>query len=91
MLYILRICPMLYILRICHIAVGTPGRVLSLLQMGSLVPDGLRMFVLDEADALLSEGFYSDVTFIYDQLPRRKQVWVGESEKTQEAGGCVCH
>lgn len=32
------------------------------------------MFVLDEADTLLGESFYSDVTWIYDQLPKRKQV-----------------
>ena len=53
---------------------GTPGRISSLLQSGTLPARPLTMFVLDEADTLLGESFYSDVTWIYDQLPKRKQV-----------------
>eukprot|EP00798_Chlamydomonas_sp_ICE-L_P008552 gene8552-33985_t len=70
--------------KLCHIAVGTPGRVLSLLQSGSMVAEGIKMFVLDEADALLSESFYSDVTFIYDQMPRRKQVMAFSATYTKD-------
>ena len=73
--------------RVCHVVVGTPGRVCSLLQSSSLVTRDVAMFVLDEADCLLSDGFYSDVTFIYDQLPRRKQVGVGERGGAMEAEG----
>jgi ATP-dependent RNA helicase DDX20 len=32
------------------------------------------MFVLDEADTLLGDSFYADVTWVYDQLGKRKQV-----------------
>ena len=32
---------------------GTPGRVRQLLEEGSLLPDGIRTFVIDEADALM--------------------------------------
>ncbi|GFR40199.1 hypothetical protein Agub_g759, partial [Astrephomene gubernaculifera] len=48
--------------RLCHIAVGTPGRVCALLQSGRLAGGGLALLVLDEADSLLGEGFYEDVT-----------------------------
>ncbi len=39
--------------RACHVAVGTTGRVLSLIQRGALRCAALRMLVLDEADKLL--------------------------------------
>jgi superfamily II DNA/RNA helicase len=61
--------------RLVHVAVGTPGRLLALAEKGSLPCDRIALLVLDEADALLSDGFYGDVTAIYDLLPRRKQVW----------------
>lgn len=35
------------------------------------------MFVLDEADALLGDALYGEVTAIYDHLPKRKQVGPG--------------
>jgi len=54
--------------------VGTPGRLCQLMQAGSLRTDDITMFVLDEADALLGDSLYADVTWIYDLLPRRKQV-----------------
>jgi hypothetical protein len=60
--------------RLVHVAVGTPGRLVALAQAGTLACDSVSMLVLDEADALLGEGFYGDVTWLYDQLPRRKQV-----------------
>lgn len=45
-----------------------------MLQSGALPPRTISTLVLDEADTLLSEAFYSDVTWAYDQLPKRKQV-----------------
>lgn len=65
--------------RLVHIAVGTPGRLLQLTTEGALVTEHVSMFVLDEADALLGDNFYSDVTLIYDELPKRKQVRLGHS------------
>ncbi len=57
---------------------GTPGRVSSLLQSGALPAKPLSMLVLDEADQLMGDSFYTDVAWIYDQLPKRKQVSRGE-------------
>ncbi len=53
---------------------GTPGRLLSLIQNDTLKCDKIKMLVFDEADVLLGDGFYTDVTWLYEQLPKRKQV-----------------
>ena len=47
--------------RQCHVAVGTPGRVGSLLETGVLQPGAMRTLVLDEADQLMTESFAEDV------------------------------
>ncbi|KVI12213.1 DNA/RNA helicase, DEAD/DEAH box type, N-terminal, partial [Cynara cardunculus var. scolymus] len=39
-----------------HVVVGTPGRVFDMLRRQSLRPDFIQMFVLDEADEMLSRG-----------------------------------
>ena len=53
------------------IVVGTPGRVLDHLLRRSLSLDGLRALVFDEADRMLSIGFYQDMKDIQRHLPRR--------------------
>lgn len=45
--------PLLPPSRACHVAVGTTGRILSLIQQGVLHTGAVRMLVLDEADKLL--------------------------------------
>jgi ATP-dependent RNA helicase DeaD len=44
-----------------HVVVGTPGRVLDLLNQGGLWLDRVRFLVLDEADEMLDRGFAPDV------------------------------
>ena len=46
-----------------HVVVGTPGRVFDMLRRQSLLPDHIKMFVLDEADEMLSRGFKDQVLF----------------------------
>ncbi len=55
-----------------HLVVGTPGRVLDHLLKGSLKLRGLRILVFDEADRMLSMGFYPDMKRIQEYLPRRQ-------------------
>jgi translation initiation factor 4A len=40
-----------------HVVIGTPGRVLDMMKKGFLKTDYLKVFVLDEADEMLSKGF----------------------------------
>ena len=61
------------IARGAHIVVGTPGRVLDLLQDGALQPDTIGMLVLDEADRMLDMGFGPDVHSIVTALPYERQ------------------
>ena len=56
-----------------HLAVGTPGRILDLLQSGSLEVGALATLVLDEADRMLDMGFGPDVTQIVRGLPQNRQ------------------
>ena len=51
-----------------HIVIGTPGRLRQLLEEGSLRADDVRVFVLDEADALTRGSFEADVLFLHAML-----------------------
>jgi ATP-dependent RNA helicase DeaD len=56
------------------IVVGTPGRVYDHIRRGNLKLEGCRHAVLDEADEMLNQGFYEEVTRILDCLPAGRQV-----------------
>uniref|UniRef100_UPI00358DF966 probable ATP-dependent RNA helicase DDX20 isoform X3 n=1 Tax=Myxine glutinosa TaxID=7769 RepID=UPI00358DF966 len=59
----------------CHIAIGSPGRVKQLMDLGFLLAAAVRLFVLDEADKLLEEGSFQDqINWIYSSLPANKQM-----------------
>lgn len=51
------------------IVVGTPGRILDHLLKRNLTLDGLKMFVFDEADRMLSMGFYPDMKRLQEFMP----------------------
>jgi ATP-dependent RNA helicase DeaD len=52
-----------------HLVVGTPGRILDHLLKRNLSLKDLRMLVFDEADRMLSMGFYPDMRAIRRHLP----------------------
>jgi ATP-dependent RNA helicase DeaD len=56
-----------------HVVVGTPGRILDHLGNGRLKLDKIRFFVLDEADELLSLGFWPDMREIQSYLPPKEK------------------
>lgn len=55
-----------------HIVVGTPGRILDHLLRRSLNLDKLRVLIFDEADRMMSMGFYPDMREVQSYLPRRR-------------------
>ncbi|MBX2812361.1 MAG: DEAD/DEAH box helicase [Myxococcales bacterium] len=57
----------------CDVVVGTPGRVLDHVRRRTLRLVHAHLAVLDEADEMLSMGFWEDVTSILDQLPEKRQ------------------
>jgi ATP-dependent RNA helicase DeaD len=56
-----------------QVVVGTPGRVLDHLRRGTLDPKNIRIFVLDEADEMLSMGFAKELHAIIETLPKDRQ------------------
>ena len=57
-----------------HVVVGTPGRIYDHLQRGTLVLDGLKTVVLDEADEMLNMGFIEDIQNILDHTPKERRM-----------------
>ncbi|XP_059644106.1 eukaryotic initiation factor 4A-11-like isoform X1 [Cornus florida] len=68
-----------------HVVVGTPGRVFDMLRRQSLRPDSIKMFVLDEADEMLSRGFKDQIYDIFQLLPPKIQVGVFSATMPPEA------
>ncbi len=56
-----------------HIVVGTPGRVIDLIDKGALDLSDVRYLVLDEADEMLKMGFVDDVETILKRTPNERQ------------------
>jgi len=56
-----------------NIVVGTPGRILDLLQQEKLDVEGIKYFVLDEADRMLDMGFQDELESILEFCPRYRQ------------------
>ncbi|MCA9488705.1 MAG: DEAD/DEAH box helicase [Myxococcales bacterium] len=57
-----------------EIVVGTPGRILDHLRRKTLDLSECRVVCLDEADEMLSMGFYEDVTTLLDATHAERQV-----------------
>ncbi len=55
------------------VVVGTPGRILDLIQRQDLDLSGVSTLVLDEADEMLSMGFIEDIEAILDETPSSRQ------------------
>jgi ATP-dependent RNA helicase DeaD len=55
------------------VVVGTPGRVIDLLDRGTLRLDKAKIAVLDEADEMLGVGFFDDVMKILSKMPKQRQ------------------
>lgn len=55
------------------IAVGTPGRIIDLLNRGALNLSEVQFLVLDEADQMLQVGFQEDVEKILEKMPQKRQ------------------
>jgi len=57
-----------------QIVVGTPGRVNDMINRSALRLNLLRLFVLDEADEMLSRGFKDQIYDVFQFLPPEVQV-----------------
>lgn len=57
-----------------HVVVATPGRVHDMIKRRYLKTDTIKLFVLDEADEMLSSGFKDQIYDIFQLLPPTTQV-----------------
>ncbi len=53
--------------------VGTPGRIIDLMEQGELTTEHIHMLILDEADEMLDMGFQEDIDRIVSLLPEERQ------------------
>lgn len=56
-----------------HIVVGTPGRVYDMINRRALRLDSVCLFVLDEADEMLSRGFKEQIYDVFKYMPETVQ------------------
>ena len=56
-----------------HVVVGTPGRIIDLLERRTLNLASVKIVVLDEADRMLDMGFIEDIEYILSNVPRNRQ------------------
>ncbi|KEP60872.1 UNVERIFIED_CONTAM: eukaryotic initiation factor-4A, putative [Hammondia hammondi] len=57
-----------------HMVVGTPGRVHDMMEKRHLRVDDMKLFIMDEADEMLSRGFKSQIYDVFKKLPPDVQV-----------------
>ncbi|XP_058770356.1 DEAD-box ATP-dependent RNA helicase 3, chloroplastic-like [Vicia villosa] len=56
------------------VVVGTPGRLIDLINGKSLKLNEIQYLVLDEADQMLAVGFEEDVELILEKIPSQRQI-----------------
>lgn len=67
-----------------QVVVGTPGRVFDMINRGVLNLSSVKLFVLDEADEMLSRGFKDQIYDIFQHLPSKVQVCLFSATMPQE-------
>jgi len=67
-----------------HIVVGTPGRVFDMIERRALDVRQVKVFVLDEADEMLSRGFTDQIYDVFRKLPENVQVGLFSATMPEE-------
>ena len=57
-----------------HVIIGTPGRVLDMINKEAINIETIRLLVCDEADELLSEGFIAQIKQIIGSIGEQTQI-----------------
>jgi len=67
-----------------QVVVGTPGRVFDMCNRNVLTTNRIKLFVLDEADEMLSRGFKEQIYDVFQNLPANIQVCLFSATMPQE-------
>jgi len=68
-----------------QVVIGTPGRVYDMLSSKYLNTKKLKLFVIDEADEMLSSGFQDQIYEIFQYITKQTQVCLFSATMPQEA------
>lgn len=74
-----------------HVVVGTPGRIHDMMKKGFFKTDYLRLFVMDEADEMLSRGFKQQIQQIFKFLPGDVQIALFSATMPNDILGLTKH
>ena len=67
-----------------EIIIGTPGRVLDMINRRFLYTKDLKMLIFDEADEMLSYGFRDNIYNIFQFIPKETQICLFSATRTDE-------
>ena len=67
-----------------EIIIGTPGRVLDMINRRVLYTQSIKLLVFDEADEMLSYGFRDNIYNIVQYIPKDTQVCLFSATRTDE-------
>ena len=67
-----------------HVVIGTPGRVLDMINKNALNTKNLKIMIIDEADEMLSEGFVDQIYKIFRTMPSTIQVGLFSATMTEK-------
>lgn len=72
-----------------HFVIGTPGRVIDLIDRGIFKPQFLTTVVLDEADRMLDMGFINDMRSILSKTPTNRETLLFSATMSDGTKGIV--
>lgn len=75
--------------RLNHFIIGTPGRLLDLIERRHFDPRKITTVVLDEADRMLDMGFINDMRSILGATPRTRETLFFSATMSKEAEALV--
>ena len=67
-----------------EIIIGTPGRVLDMINRRYLYTKDIKLLVFDEADEMLSYGFRDNIYNIVQYIPKNAQICLFSATRTEE-------
>ena len=71
-------------IRTSHVIIGTPGRIYDYINRKAFDSKKIKMFVMDEADALLKDDFIEQIQAIYNELDSAAQVVIFSATYSDE-------
>lgn len=72
-----------------HVIIGTPGRLIDMMDQRALDLTNFTVLVLDEFDRMLDMGFIRDIQFIIDAMKKRRQTMLFSATMDKKQNGLI--